>query len=180
MQETYNYHDYDKMEIAVKTAKEKRLIEDYALFGFKLIDRYADKVYSDVAHLTFIRPHKIPNKDKLQLLQIYYENYINDESELEKNKRTKSGTFAASALLSGLILLCLGVIFIFATPIVINVIGYILSALSVTVVVLMLVKIKKIIKLENEDFKFKTDAIKRNINSVLKTARALTEGEDVR
>lgn len=180
MKTAFDYHSFDKMEIAVKTNKEKQLIKDYALFGFTVVDRYADKIYSDVAHVTFTRPHKIPNKDKLQLLQIYYENYVNDESELEKNKHTKSGTFAASAFLSGLILLCLGVIFIFATPIIINVIGYVLAALSVAVVVLMLTRIRKLVRKENEDFKFKTDAIKRNINSVLKTARALTEGEDVR
>ena len=180
MKTAFDYHSFDKMEIAVKTNKEKRLIKDYALFGFTVVDRYADKIYSDVAHVTFTRPHKIPNKDKLQLMQIYYENYINDESELEKNKHTKSGTFAASAFLSGQMKITVDgkmfvlVIFIFATPIIINVIGYVLAALSVAVVVLMLTRIRKLVRKENEDFKFKTDAVKRNINFVLNLAKELT------
>ncbi|MBE5733521.1 MAG: hypothetical protein E7347_00545 [Clostridiales bacterium] len=176
MEQGFDYHNYDKLEIAVKTDKEKELIKDYSIFGYKVIERYPDKIYSNIAHVIFSRPHKIENKDDLQHLQIYYENYVNNLSELNKNKHSKSALFTFSALVCVLIFIAIGVTLMLTKGLIGIVLGIIVCFISIFVAGKSFLRSKKIRKEEKKIYQAKFDEITTSIKSVLDIAKQLRGG----
>lgn len=174
----FDYHNFDRLEITAKTAKEKDLVSHYALFGWQETARKEDKRFFDIAHITFIRPHKIKNKDRLQLLQIYYESYMNQLYRCEKTAYTGSVAFLTSALLTALILASIGIIFIFSVPLALRIFGGVLCLLSAIFIGGSCYKTALMRKKEKGKFNKKYDTLKKNIDEVLCVAKMLLT-EDV-
>ena len=63
----------DTISIKSKKRASEHIIARYGDFGWTLTDRKEDKLYGDIVHLTFSRPHCIKNKDELQLMQVRLE-----------------------------------------------------------------------------------------------------------
>ncbi len=85
-----DYENYDYIEIIVKRESADEIINGYARLLWTLNEQKEDKRYHDLIHLSFYRPHKIQNKDRLQLLQVYYENIINEKACILENKNSKA------------------------------------------------------------------------------------------
>lgn len=83
-----NYKEYDSLTLYVKKNKVKQVIEYYKVFKWELISETENKRYEDIVDLTFSRPHKIDNKDELQLQQIYMEEKLNEIGRLEKHRHS--------------------------------------------------------------------------------------------
>ena len=178
MAKEIDYHNFDKLEITAKTIKEKEVIRDYALFGWEEIERKYDKRILDLTHVTFIRPHKIANKDKLQLLQIYYENYMNEIYVCEKNKSKTSFAYIVSNLFLGAILLAIGVFVLLETTFFMRVLGALFLSVSFVLLVCALLRIKKLKDMEKEKFKQKYSYLKDKMESVLNDAVYFSGWED--
>lgn len=99
-----DYNKFDKFSLYVKKEMKDEIVENYAKFGWELIDVKLNMFYDDIIDLTFKRPHIISNKDELQLSQVYMEDKINEIGKLNKNKDSKSTEFA---MLCGLCGFCL-------------------------------------------------------------------------
>lgn len=106
--------DYDYIALDVKRAKAERFRRSCEHFGWEQIGRTADRRYADVVHLRFRRPHDVPAKDALQLLQVRLELAWNAVGRAESalSARTLAALlclllFAALSLAAGATLLAL-------------------------------------------------------------------------
>ena len=178
MREDFDYHNFDKLEVMAKTAKEKDLVNHYALFGWEEVNKTDDKRYFDLTHITFIRPHKIANKDRLQLLQIYYENYMNELYDCEKNKYIRSTIFVISTVIIGLILMAIGIITLLASPILAKILGGVFIVTSIVLTVCSFIKLKKVKRNEKNSFKEKYSDLQNKIDCVLQDAVNFVGGEN--
>ncbi len=82
--------DLDILNLYVKKNKSKEIIKHYESFGWVLDSCQNHENYQDLANLSLSRPHKIKNKDELQLEQVYMEEKINELGKLGKNKHRTS------------------------------------------------------------------------------------------
>lgn len=109
----YNYNDYDKIVLYVKDNKTKIIIDSYQKLGWQLINSVCNHRYRNIMDLTFIRPHKIVNKDILQLLQVYMEIELNKLAKVERNKYSLTLSLGISMLTFGLGFIICGIIQLF-------------------------------------------------------------------
>ncbi|MCD7728916.1 MAG: hypothetical protein LUI60_03290 [Clostridia bacterium] len=101
-----DYMTQDSLAVAIKEPAQD-LETWYGAFGWTLTEKHADNVYSDVIHMNFTRPHKIENKDRLQLLQVRMEILLNMVSRADRKVRASVGVLSAFLFLLGAaILLC--------------------------------------------------------------------------
>lgn len=63
-------YEYDYVAITVKSSVEKEVLDGYACFKWEVQER---KERKDSVDLVLRRPHRIENKDRLQLLQVNME-----------------------------------------------------------------------------------------------------------
>ena len=109
----YDYKNNDKITIFAQRDKFQEIIEYYKIFKWELVSNNNAKNSSELVELTFLRPHKIKNKDKLQLYQVQMEEYLNNIGRLENSKNTKSTTLGlilglifAIPIVLGILMLC--------------------------------------------------------------------------
>ena len=69
--------EYDELRLYVKKTKKDEIVNHYKVFGWNLVSINENKRYEDIVDLEFKRPHKIKEKDELQLLQVYMEENVN-------------------------------------------------------------------------------------------------------
>ena len=91
-----NYKEYDTLTLYVKKNKSTGIIKHYKIFGWELVEEADNNMYADLVDLTFIRSHKIKNKDELQLQQVYMEETLNKLGKLDKFKHAKSASVGLS------------------------------------------------------------------------------------
>ncbi len=106
----HDYHNYDSLKLFVKKEKAKDIIDKYQLLKWQLVTQNENDRYEDIVDLEFTRPHKIANKDKLQLLQVYLEEELNSFAKVESKKHSKSTIAGLIVGLFGLALMTLGVL----------------------------------------------------------------------
>ncbi len=85
-----DYKNFDYIDVIVKKQNEQEIIDGYLSFLWQKIDAKEDRRYNDIVHLSFKREVSVPNKDRLQLLQVYYETALNNRAEIEFKKHSKS------------------------------------------------------------------------------------------
>lgn len=66
-------YENDRIDVAVKRDKQEEFCRSYREFGWELAESRPDARYGNIVHLVFRRPHALPNKDALQLLQVRLE-----------------------------------------------------------------------------------------------------------
>ncbi len=103
-----DYNKYDILDIYAKNEKVETITECYESFCWELIEKNENKKYADTMELTFIRPHKIPQKDYLLYTQIEMENTLNAIGKLERTKYAKSTTVSLICGLLSLLLIIVG------------------------------------------------------------------------
>lgn len=113
----FDYNNYDKIDVYAKKFKTETIVSCYESFGWKLVNISDNDKYEDLNDITFVRPHKIPNKDFLQYNQIEMENILNKMGKLEKNKHSVTtivglclGLFAMSMAILAIYFFRLGTI----------------------------------------------------------------------
>lgn len=142
-----DFRNTDFLKVAVKREKLRELEQRYACFGWTETECVDDKLYDNITELTFCRPHKIPEKDRLQLLQVDMEMAMNEFSKTERNKHSVStaisltiGTFAAVFIIGGILLiLLLSSVWSISSGILMMLIG----ALSIALLIPHIIKMRK-------------------------------------
>jgi len=173
-----NYKDFDKLSLYVKKYKAEEIIEHYKNFNWKLVSESENKKYEDIVDLTFIRKHKIENKDELQLLQVYMEERLNNVGKLEKNRNSKATAFGLGVGVFGLLLLIFGLMCCFQCFLLLNLtMSIICSCIGLILVIIFAIFLPKISKKEKSDFITNKQKIETEINEICKKALSLIGGD---
>ena len=167
-----DYENYDTLNLYVKKIKAEEIKERYKNFGWILFNEQENATYEDILDLTFTRPHKIENKDELQLMQVYMEERINSIGKIERHKHSKSTSIGLCLGTFTLLLLALGLWLIITQYTITSslVFGIISTAFSVFFIVLEAVFFPKLIKHENKSFKEKYDKLYKEADDLCKKA----------
>lgn len=167
--------DYDYIALEVKRAKAERFRRCCEHFGWEQIGRTADRRYADVVHLRFRRPHDVPAKDALQLLQVRLELAWNAGGRAE-NALAAHTLFALLGLLAvAVCLLAAGVlllVFLWATTWV-RALGFVLATLGVLVGAEGLRRLAGVTGKSRQKHRAAIIAARRQIRALCAAARAL-------
>lgn len=162
-----DYHNYDKLTLYVKDDREKNLIRIYKGLGYTLISSTPNKKYNNIVDLTFIRPHKIENKDKLQYLQVDLEIELNNIGKLEKNKHSKSMALGLTIGVFSLFIIFVGIYLLLGASILISKIGFlIMIIIGLLSLASELIFLPKLIKKENRDFEVKNKEANHRLEKI--------------
>lgn len=175
MLKTKDHENYDYIEIIVKKENVDEVVASYGKFLWQEFYRKEDRRYSDVIHVSFYRARDIKNKDRLQLLQVYYEFALNEGAEAFEKKHHKSNACIcnlavfATCMLVGLWWL------IFYMQTILAFIGGMIFTLSIALLTVFFgKKIKNLRKRENQRFKVKKQEQKQKIEGILREVDTLT------
>ena len=168
----------DTISIKSKRQASEHIIERYGDFGWSLSERKEDKLYSDIVHLTFTRPHCIKNKDKLQLMQVRLEIAYNTMGRLSCKIPVRSSLFVGlSGLLSAGLVACGVIAFLFLEGLFAVISGAVLCALGLTAGILCMLFTNRIYKKDKEKYSLLIEKQVDKIDGLCRKARIL-RGED--
>jgi hypothetical protein len=108
-----DYNEYDSLSILIKKKESSAILSYYKSFGWEEYERRDDKRYFDILHIKLKRRHKIPNKDRLQFLQVEMENVLNTFSVFRKKRHLRSFISSLFFAFFAISLVSLGVFLIF-------------------------------------------------------------------
>lgn len=169
MKNYFDYKNFDKIVVTSKREKQQKIINDYALFGWEMIEVSDDETFSDLIHITFYRPHVIENKDELQYLQVFYEERLNKLSDLERRKNLLSSSLSVVMLVFLITLLVFFTLSLFKYS---NIILSILFFFFIVVLGFLTVPLNKLRKRENFNHIKKIALINEDINKILKDVKS--------
>ena len=89
----------DLITVTGKRQASAHIIKRYGDFGWKLTECKDDKLYADIVHISFTRPHSIQNKDELQLLQVRLEIAYNNTGRLARKVNNRAALLFSLAFL---------------------------------------------------------------------------------
>ena len=104
-----DHKNYDYLTITAKVEREAEIIASYATLGWETVSVSEDKKFFDLDVIEFRRPHKIENKDRLQLLQVKLETLLNKYGVLRHKRKAKSAAFGLVGGIFGCIALAAGI-----------------------------------------------------------------------
>ena len=169
-----NNNEFDYLTIYAKKEKANEIISHYSAFGYTKIDVKENNRYEDLIDITFSRPHKIKNKDELQLNQVYIEEKINELARIEKHKHSKTTSIGLSLGTLCISLITLGILSIVN---IINTIPLVFAitfiAFGIVLLILELIFLHKIYKNENLFYKTNSEKLLTEIAEIIKTAHSL-------
>ena len=170
-----DYQNYDYLEIIVKKDNADEIVRWYGRLLWSEYQRKDDKIYNDIIHVFFSRPHKIPNKDRLQLLQVYYEKILNEKAYKLKDKHAKSEALIITTVVLAIILVLGSFALAFLVK---NLFAYLgaglLFALSCVGVGISFSFIKTLRKKENLIFEAKSSEYSTQIDKIMDEISILT------
>lgn len=166
----------DFLDLYVKKEKSQEIVRRYRIFGWQLEKASENNLYEDLVDLTFSRPHNIPNKDELQLVQVYMEEKVNEIAKEEHHKHSKSIALGLSCGVLGLVLIALGLLFCFNILPLGLVAGILFSSFGCALWILGGIFIPMLVRRERKMFE-KSHSIKlRELEEICEHARSLSGG----
>lgn len=103
-----DYKNYDYLSVSVKSDQLSRILQCYRALGWTEIKTEEDRQYYDMNYVRLRRPHKIPNKDRLQYLQVRMESSINSLVVITNRAHIKSNAVAILCALLVVLLAAFG------------------------------------------------------------------------
>ena len=177
MMKINNYIDYDNLTLYVKKNKAKEIIEHYAIFGWKLVCEKQNKTYEDIIDISFTRPHKISNKDELQLQQVYMEERLNALGKLERHKHARSTSIGLCIGVMALVMIILGVLIALKVNSVQGlVVAIVIVVVGVILTIIDFVNIPQIRKNENLIYEQKHDELEVQLFAIFTKVKELMGG----
>ncbi len=145
----YDLEEYDHIYVTVRRDKLKELKFCYEQFGWEEVECQEHTVYENLLDMTFRRPHKIADKDELQLLQVHLEEALNAVGKYENAPKIRTKAFASCLGVLAFLLIAIGLpLGIVPVTIAYKVIGYCMAAVGIIIVPLLCVFSVKLWKYE--------------------------------
>ena len=171
---------FDSDTIFVKGKRQacEHIISGYGDFGWSLTDRKDDKLYEDIVHLTFTRPHFIKNRDRLQLLQVRLEIAYNRMGKFSYKIPVRASLLGTFLVLLALSLVAGGVLlFLLLGGLISQIAGGVLLVSGVLAFVFSIIFPRRLLKRDKEKYSRLIDGEIKNIKGICLSARQL-RGED--
>ncbi len=172
---TEDYMNYDSLSVAVKENIAAEMKDWYGAFGWKITNEYNDKLYVDIVHMDFIRPHKIENKDRLQLLQVRFEMTANVIAKANRKAKTGAGVTGVLLFLLGAAIIACGAVLALWTDKAMYIIsGLIVIFAGILFWVLSIVLCINMHKYDKQRYTAYAGVLTENLRSIVKEAAAIT------
>lgn len=172
-----DYTNFDTITLYVKKHKVEKIIEYYKIFGWEVKSQLHNKHYADLTDLVFCRPHKIENKDELQLLQVYLEDKLNIEGKNEKDRHVKSKCFILTFGILGFLFLLFGTLICFNIFTLGLGFGISFCTLAFALLVVGIIFLPKLFKKEKIILAQKQTKVNQEIQEICNQAKKLSGGE---
>lgn len=170
-----NYKEFDTLTIYAKKDRLDSIIDHYKIFGWEIVCQNENTRYEDIVDITFSRPHKIKNKDELQLYQVYMEDKLNELAKVELNKHSKSLSVGLSIGVISLAIIILG---IFGILNITNNTGLIFEIILISIgaiaVIILTILLPVLVKKEKILFKQKRKELEEQLTQIYKKAVMLS------
>lgn len=163
-------NDYDNLTLFVKKKKAKEIVEHYNLFGWELVKAEENDLYEDLVDLSFIRPHKIENKDDLQLLQVYMEEKLNEAAKAQRRRYEKSTILGLTAGIFGAMLIGFGLLISLASTLLDFAWGIVFASMGAVLLILSFSFLPKMIKKERVTYQKKKIILDEEIDAICEQA----------
>ncbi len=108
-----DYKNYDRLFVTVKLNKLEEPEKCYDALGWECVEKKT--VRGGRVQINYRRPHRVENKDELQLLQVYLEAALNEEGKMDSRSMPHT---AAVGIITGFLtvaLVVLGLCLMFLT-----------------------------------------------------------------
>lgn len=126
-----DYKNYDYLSVSVKSDQLSRILQCYRALGWTEIKTEEDRQYYDMNYVRLRRPHKLPNKDRLQYLQVRMESSINSLVVIAKHAHVKSNVVVFFGVFAVLAFAALGLWLILAfNSAALNILGWVCVGIS--------------------------------------------------
>ena len=169
-----DYHEYDTLSLVLKR-EALDIIHSYSRdFGWEVFKLDEDKRYFDIVHLCLVRPHKVSNKDKLQLLQFRMEGVINAIGDSRRKKHRRSILFGVLFALAVLGVSALAILSLLEKNVVFSII---LPLCAMSLLLVGVVAVKRHIVRESAKYCTEYKAHTAKLIRILDGARRLVENE---
>ena len=168
-------YNYDYISMSISSDREEEVLSEYKCFAWELYERKQRGKKSVLVVLR--RPHNIPDKDRLQLLQINMEKAQDDVIKYSKRRHTFVKLFAMYMLGFGLagILFGLSVAANGGNAAVI-IIGTLFAMVGLAVIIMTGAFFTKLLRAERIGFEARTEIAAADMAAALKEAEKLTNG----
>lgn len=168
----------DYISITGKKAAAEHIEKCYGDFGWSLKEKKDDKLYGDTVHMTFSRPHNMPDKDELQLLQVRLEIAYNKTGKYNEKKKYGALICGNFYLFAALICICCGVcLMVFEKNLVTILSGSFLFAIAVAVIVFGAVVASDVYKRDRQKYDLLIDEVMEEIDELCAKAKKLRGAE---
>ena len=168
----FDYNEYDSLSVLIKRKESSAILSYYNSFGWEEYERRDDRRYFDIIHIKLKRRHKIPNKDRLQLLEIEMENAINRLAVLRGKKHWRTVAFAVLLSILSLFIAAIGVSLVLYK---LSPLGVSLIALAVLPSFFALPLLRKNFDSENKAYASKFKETTATIGRIIAKAERLIE-----
>lgn len=174
-----DHKNYDYLTITAKVEREAEIIASYATLGWETVSVSEDKKFFDLDVIEFRRPHKIENKDRLQLLEVKLETLLNKYGVLRHKRKAKSATFGLVGGIFGCIALAAGIALLVTeiAELAAVVTGAIAIVIGLAMLTVVGVFMRRVAETEARDYSEKMAAVLKGIDEVCASAKELTRGE---
>ena len=173
-----DFEKYDTLSLVLKKEELVRMLGFYESFGWREYERLEDSKYFDIAHVRLFREHKIPNKDRLQLLQVKMETKINAFASARRKKHSKSVSIAVAFAVFGLLVFLFGMRLAFEAE-KLFVFGISLSAVGLVIPLALIPAVKKCAEKENKRFASCFKTLAADMSRILSAAEKLYGGDEL-
>ena len=170
----FDYNNYDSLHLYVKKEREENIARIYKGLGYELMFSKPNNKYSNIMDLTFVRPHKIENKNELQFLQVELEIELNKIGKTEKNKHSFSISFALTIGVISVLFGVLGIVLLLHSFSVIQkVANFILIFLAFLMFGIGLFFTPKIFNKEKIKFEEKNNESSKKLNEIFEQIKKI-------
>lgn len=166
-----DYRNYDYITVACETGGEGELYEFYESFGWTSCDKKSGRGKEWV---TFSRPHRIENKDRLQYLQVSAETANNRLARLTAHRHSFSVIFGLITLPFGGIVLLAGLTYaINMARALATICGILIAMAGLAVLIFGAFVLRKLVAQENANFERTRDVTAKLILDACDEAEGL-------
>ncbi len=170
--------EFDTIEFKLRRDKAEEIRSRLACFGWELEREKADRFSSEIVHVRFVRPHKVAQKDRLQLLQVRVEIALKRQAKYEHIAQSRAAAFGLVFGLMFALVAGLGIAFAvngFCLPLAYTLIG--IAAAGITVNAFLSTALKRH---DGEKYARLMRENAENLDKYCRAARAITgKGGDV-
>ena len=169
-----NIFETDTIAIRSKKQAAEHIVERYGNFGWKLTEKKDDRLYEDVTHMTFSRPHFIENRDELQLLQVRLEIAYNDMGKFSYKKGVRASLFGSFFALLALAFAAGGVLLLlFLDGLLPIIYASVLFAACLVTILVTVIFTRRISQKDRLKYGLKIEERLKKIEDICNQARAL-------